>query len=319
MKKMILTRKNFLSPVWRKDFNRAVFANKTIGLSINEESLGVIDDKSITYKYNSDSFRSEEFTSKHTGMHVLFAGCSSTAGTACKYEDVWAKLVYDEISKTKKISGYFNLGLAGASVDAVYKNILIYISKYSKPDLICMILPDPYRYFKYLKEFETWHLAGCVKYKNKIIDDVWGRRRGEQDAVSLEPGSKRKNIKYIKNSKVFSKKIKEKDFLSDEKIIDLQLHYFYQIQNIEMVCKSFGINLIWSTWDTDSARSIKNSQIYDNFISITDEDEIIEYFTNSKTEKTNTSFVLRDGIHHGTEYHKYWSKKFLDKFNEMTT
>jgi len=306
---MILSKKNFLSPVWRKDFNGKAFANKTISLSIPEESLGVVDDNSILYKYNSNSFRSEEFTSSHEGMHILFAGCSSTFGTACKYEDVWAKLVYDEISLTKKTSGYFNLGLAGASVDAIYKDILIYISRYSKPDFIFMLLPDPYRYFKYLNETENWYLTGCIEYKNKIIDDAWGRRLGNQAAVGLTPEAQIKNIDQIEKSK---------DFLPEEKIIDLQFHYLYQIQNIEMVCRAFGIKLIWSTWHIDSAKSIKNSQIYDNYISITEENEILDYLSNV-TEKTNTSFILRDGIHHGTEYHKYWSKKFLDKFNEMTT
>jgi hypothetical protein len=306
---MILSKKNFLTPVWRKDFNGKAFANKTISLSIPEESLGVADDKSITYKYNSDSFRSEEFKKEHDGTHILFAGCSSTFGTACKYEDVWAKLVYEEISLTKKLSGYFNLGLAGASVDAIYKDILIYISKYSKPDFIFMLLPDPYRYFKYLDEVEKWYLTGCLENKDKVIDDAWGRRFGKQTAVSLTQGTETKNIKEIEKSK---------SFLSKEKVRDLQFHYLYQIQNIEMVCRAFEIKLIWSTWHIDSAKSIKNSQIYDNFISITEENEVLDYL-NNVIEKTDTSFILRDGIHHGTEYHKYWSKKFLDKFNEMTT
>jgi len=142
-----------------------------------------------------------------------------------------------------------------------------------------MMLPDPYRYFKYLNEIEQWYLTGCVEHKGKVIDNAWGRRFGGQTAVSLIQEAQIKSIEEIEKSK---------DFLSEEKILDLQFRYLYQIQNIEMVCRSFGIKLIWSTWHKDSAKNIKNSQIYDNFISITEEDELLEHL-NNVTEETNTN------------------------------
>jgi hypothetical protein len=102
-------------------------------------------DEAITYKLNNEGFRSEDFKKNHDGTHILFTGCSETFGVGGSLDTVWSKIVYDNLSKDHNFSGYFNLGHPGMGMYTILKEILIYIDKYSKPDIICMLAPNAER------------------------------------------------------------------------------------------------------------------------------------------------------------------------------
>lgn len=94
------------------------------------------------YKLNRYGFRSEEFSSSHEGKHILFAGCSVTFGDSMYLNKTWPMLVYSEIAKTSKTSGYFNIGALGASIGHVDSLIKEYIGRYGEPNHLFVLLPD---------------------------------------------------------------------------------------------------------------------------------------------------------------------------------
>ena len=57
-----------------------------------------IDDGSVEYKYNSEGFRSDNFTNMHNGKHLLFSGCSEGEGIASPLNTMWNKIVYDRLN-----------------------------------------------------------------------------------------------------------------------------------------------------------------------------------------------------------------------------
>jgi hypothetical protein len=94
------------------------------------------------YLHNSYRLRCDEFTKNHSGMHILFAGCSVTYGEGVFLEDCWAYKIYKEISKNNKTSGYFNVAAPGATNLEAIAQTFKYIEKFGKPDVIFMNLPD---------------------------------------------------------------------------------------------------------------------------------------------------------------------------------
>ena len=71
-----------------------------------EKKLHVKPDNKISYKYNNLGFRCDDFTSSHSGAHILFAGCSETEGASNALEECWANVLYNKIKKdTKLIAG----------------------------------------------------------------------------------------------------------------------------------------------------------------------------------------------------------------------
>lgn len=103
------------------------------------------------YKLNSYGNRSDEFTDIHNGKHILFAGCSVTFGEAMFLEYTWAKKLYNKIAKDTNTSGYFNVGWVGASSEQIISQILKYTDKFSMPDYIFVLLPNPERDMKIVR------------------------------------------------------------------------------------------------------------------------------------------------------------------------
>ena len=109
----------------------------------NADRIG-IDIKTL-YKINSDGLRSDEFTSSHSGKHVLFAGCSVTFGDGLPLEYIWPYIVYREIGDKENISGYFNIARPGLTATEIINQIFKYIRLYGNPDVIITAFPDVMR------------------------------------------------------------------------------------------------------------------------------------------------------------------------------
>lgn len=93
------------------------------------------------YTFNFDGFRSDDFTKNHDGKHILFAGCSVTFGVGLDFEWTWAHRLYSKINQNEKLSGYYNLGHCGGKITEIIFNIFLYCKKYSKPDVIFLLMP----------------------------------------------------------------------------------------------------------------------------------------------------------------------------------
>lgn len=100
-----------------------------------------LNDNSESNFYNY--YFSDPFTKIHNNKHLLFAGCSITAG--CGLDNIkksWSYKLYNEINNKEKCSGYFNASLSGGSPVEIILNVLKYISKYSDPDYIFILFSN---------------------------------------------------------------------------------------------------------------------------------------------------------------------------------
>jgi hypothetical protein len=141
---------------------------------------------------NSLNFRSDEFTNKHNGLHILFSGCSITQGVGLLEEEIWAKKLYNKISKNEKCSGYFNLAISATGLCDQVINIFKYFNIYGDPNFIFLNIPNPHRFYFYDKNFEKIRNAFFEKEDEKFIEFIY-----EQYYMMLEIYCKKNNIKLI--------------------------------------------------------------------------------------------------------------------------
>lgn len=103
------------------------------------------------YKNNSYGVRCDEFTKEHKGKHILFAGCSITAGTGLQQDETWASRVYSLIKNKEEVSGYYNIGVPGASTsDIILSEIMKYCREFGNPDVLFLMLPGTDREYRFL-------------------------------------------------------------------------------------------------------------------------------------------------------------------------
>ncbi|CAB4164838.1 SGNH_hydrolase domain containing protein [uncultured Caudovirales phage] len=91
-----------------------------------------------------DGYFSDFFTKSHSDKkHLLFAGCSITAG--CGVDNIkksWSFKLYEDINKKEECSGYFNVSLSGGSPIEILLNVFKYIAKHSDPDYIFILFSN---------------------------------------------------------------------------------------------------------------------------------------------------------------------------------
>ena len=127
--------------------------------SINKLGL----DPATFYKFNNYGTRSDDLTNKHNGKHILFSGCSVTAGEGMPLDLVWSKKVYEMISQSEETSGYYNIAQPGGTIIGIVNQILTYIGTFGSPDVIFLNLPDLDREDRYLR-------SGSESIKECTID-----------------------------------------------------------------------------------------------------------------------------------------------------
>lgn len=109
----------------------------------------IVKGSSVEYKLNSSGIRCDDFIYKHNKEHILFAGCSISAGIGIDLKDTWCYKVHQNFKET---SGYFNISLPGGSISEIVFNVFKYISKYGNPNFIFILLPNIARDLRYIKE-----------------------------------------------------------------------------------------------------------------------------------------------------------------------
>lgn len=99
----------------------------------------------IVYSFNSDGFRSDEFSNEHP-IKILYVGCSFTEGVGLPIEHIWAKFLNDMISKEIGVSlPFFNLSVNGASSELLTRLIFTHVNKGFTPDVVIALLPSLFR------------------------------------------------------------------------------------------------------------------------------------------------------------------------------
>lgn len=112
--------------------------------------------KKVIYRYNKEWFRCDNFTNNHDGLHIIFQGCSNTEGIGANIEDTWTHLLYSEISKTNKVSGYYNLARSGYGYHKIIQDFMVYVKKYGAPQYNFILMPNILRGFMHDKDTDCW-------------------------------------------------------------------------------------------------------------------------------------------------------------------
>jgi hypothetical protein len=233
----------------------------------------------LDYRYNSDLFRCDHFKDTHDGLHVLFSGCSSTEGIGIKQEDTWAYKIYESLSRETRVDGYYNLGQSNTGYHQVINNILTYISKYGKPDMIFAILPNIQRRYEWDSEHETWRYV------------AYAQPNDSPDKYNCLDSDDYMNVFPV----------------------------WVKIWNSFIVfCKSNDIKIFWSAWDMIDRMNIESSGIFsDTYIPIESvaDAEIIK--DRLEADGLSDKDIYARDNHPGPLANLIWSKNFLSGMKNL--
>jgi len=95
------------------------------------EQFGWLTCPPITYQFNSEGFRDEEFDSRPAGIAL---GCSHTQGIGTHVESTWPVQLGQLLEK--KI---WNLGVGGAALDTCYRLLEYWIQHLEVEFVVCMV------------------------------------------------------------------------------------------------------------------------------------------------------------------------------------
>lgn len=235
----------------------------------------------VTYRYNSEWFRCDEFTNKHEGRHVVFTGCSNTEGVGTDIEKTWSHMVYTELSKNNKLSGYFNLAKGGNGWQQTTNNFMTYVKRYGAPELLIINMPNILRNHKWREDLGRWIFEQKHPYDgpNVVVEDEY--------SPTVE--NHRQNF-------------------------PIWVHAWSIFLNY---CDAIGTRVLWSTWDMTEASNIEVSNLFHNgfFRFGTVDREYIELKRPGLSLKED-DLRVRDG-HPGVLVQTYWAENFLFQLRKM--
>ena len=180
---------------------------------------------------NSNYFRSEEFKVEHSGLHILFSGCSYTLGHGMEYEKVWSKLLYNNISNSFNTSGYFNLGVGGASLMECVSLIFKYCKTYGNPNVIFLNIPDFVRFYSI--DEDKIRFSFLINKDDKVLNLL-----AYQYYFMLDLYCKSNNIKLYSFSWA---PCEDKEYLGIEnsKINNFSTYHKYNLSDVDSFVKKY--------------------------------------------------------------------------------
>lgn len=242
-----------------------------------EQILKGREDCKVEYRYNSEWFRSDEFTTRHDGLHILFAGCSNTEGVGSNIEDTWSYLLYKEFAKQNKISGYFNLGKGGSGWHKIISNCIKYINQYGAPDYLFINMPNILRNYIW-NENELRY-----SYRQKL---PYADASNNHDAYFDDNKSTVED--HRKNYPIF--------------LTSWLLFVEY--------CKALNIRLLWTTWDEHDGLNIKISDYFNDTFFLLKQDLSKDIFEMTNGKAKESDIRARDG-HPGKVIQAIWANIFI--------
>ena len=121
------------------------------------------------YRINKHGYRSNNFIEfDQDKIGILFSGCSHTFGEGLPNESIWPTILEEKLSLN---SQSYNLGVGGASIHLIIKNLYSFIRNYGKPKYIFLVLPAISRSIKYDKDLSIYRniLAHSHKKYKKFL------------------------------------------------------------------------------------------------------------------------------------------------------
>lgn len=252
------------------------------------------DDGLVSYEYNSDFFRSDEFTKDHKEKyHVVFGGCSETEGVGGNLNELWAYNLYSELKQKYDIGGYYSLARSGNGWHKVALSLMTYVEKYGAPTHFFVLLPNIGRNFYWNEERKGW------EYNQKYLE-----------LPSRRPVTQREKDRTAK-------------FFPKENVIDFNE---YRRQYIEFAvgwsmlvsyCKSNNIKILYSTWIYDDNNNLSHLKYIGQYFIQMNGRDLFEFIANIYPKMSVPDSVLkkRDG-HSGSVIHQYWASCFMKEIEK---
>jgi len=119
---------------------------------------------SISYTFNKDGFRSEEFNYEPDNS-VLFLGCSLTIGIGMRLEDTWAYKVANALGLRR-----YNLGVGGGGPDMCFRLAYHWIPRL-RPKYVVMLTPSAERLEIVMDKHIMKYLPSNVIHENAFYRD----------------------------------------------------------------------------------------------------------------------------------------------------
>lgn len=264
------------------------------------------DDNTVTYSYNKQGFRSDDFTSNHQGKtHILFAGDSEAEGYGANIGEFWPSIIYNKL-QDKNLSGFFNLSRGGWGWEKIISNSMIYFEKYGKPDYMFILLPNIARLWHYMGDGDGWF------YMQKYIFD-------DNGMPTYPKWRERTGGKYPGDPEGLSARVRKYHELNPHSRTEYMNSFIRFIAGWKLFlnyCESEGIELFWSIWSPQDAKNVETMHSFKNFISLGSDEEnkmnVARVAADKKEDGTlkENDIRRRDG-HNGTILHQVWADKLL--------
>lgn len=178
------------------------------------------------YRWNQFNCRGPKISGS---VDLLVGGCSQTVGWGVPEEARWG----DILSQKLKMSTA-NIAVGGWSTQSIINGIMSYISKFGKPKIVALLLPD---FFRYDLVLNSNSMSVDHTHNNLTV-----YRRGEVTGpVSKMP------------------KLSKRPHVSEE-ILSPEFSYFASGQALRFFieyCKESNIKLVWGSWDRALNETIK--------------------------------------------------------------
>lgn len=97
------------------------------------QQLGWYECHDLTYVFNSEGFRDEEFDQRPAALAI---GCSHTQGVGVKVQQCWPRQLENMLEKK-----VWNLGVSGISLDTCYRLLEYWIDKLNVDAVFCAAPP----------------------------------------------------------------------------------------------------------------------------------------------------------------------------------
>jgi hypothetical protein len=152
------------------------------------EKLGWLNTDALTYKFNSEGFRDDEFDQRPAGLAL---GCSHTQGTGLQAEQTWPKQLQNLLGQQ-----VWNLGVGGAALDTCYRLLEYWIKQLNIKFVVCAV-PGIARY-------EVFGLSGwsSILPTMQAHDDVPGLADWQKNYLIYDQNSelnRQKNLQAMKH------------------------------------------------------------------------------------------------------------------------
>ena len=111
------------------------------------QKYGWYECNDLTYRYNSQGFRDDEFDQRPAALAL---GCSFTQGTGLKVDQCWPRQLENLLQKK-----VWNLGIAGTSLDTCYRLLEYWINHLNVDSVFCAVPPID-RFEVFIDQWESF-------------------------------------------------------------------------------------------------------------------------------------------------------------------